>query len=191
MLDSLYFRISSLFFSLCYLSLLSLSFCSQYSRLGATLNRSCSLCYNGAVLQALTVHLCLQGLWDSLFDMFLCGLSEVIKDELAVRDLNEPEFPFCYRLHRVKDVMERNSVSIEEVISELGHNNIAALHSVPTAMFCVLHCLEPRDGLPNRNSDTDTIAIAGAHYGIYTISQIYQPNSHSSTQPPTIQRHFD
>ena len=64
-------------------------------------------------------------------------------------------------------------------------NSIAALHSVPTAMFCVLHCLEPRDGLTNRyvglertiwpwGGGTDTIAcmpgaIAGSRYGIYTI----------------------
>ena len=34
--------------------------------------------------------------------------------------LKESEFPFCDRLHRVKDLMERNQVSIEEVISELG-----------------------------------------------------------------------
>jgi poly(ADP-ribose) glycohydrolase ARH3 len=72
-------------------------------------------------------------------------------------------------------------------------NGIAALHSVPTAIFCVLHCLEPREGLPERygglertmayslalGGDTDTIAcmagaIAGAHYGIDAIPQIWQ-----------------
>lgn len=99
------------------------------------------------------------------------------------------EFPYCARLHRVKELMEQNSVSIEEVISELG-NGIAALESVPTAIFCVLHCLEPREGLPEHygglertiayslalGGDTDTIAcmagaIAGAHYGISAIPQ--------------------
>lgn len=34
--------------------------------------------------------------------------------------LNESEFPFCARLHRVKELLERNNVSVEEVISELG-----------------------------------------------------------------------
>lgn len=34
--------------------------------------------------------------------------------------LNLAEFPYCARLHRVKELMEKNSVSIEEVISELG-----------------------------------------------------------------------
>lgn len=69
-------------------------------------------------------------------------------------------------------------------------NGIAALESVPTAIFCVLHCLEPREGLPEQygglertiayslalGGDTDTIAcmagaIAGAHYGISAIPQ--------------------
>ncbi len=72
-------------------------------------------------------------------------------------------------------------------------NGIAALQSVPTAIFCVLHCLEPQDGLPERfgglertiayslalGGDTDTIAcmagaIAGAHYGIDSIPQSWQ-----------------
>lgn len=69
-------------------------------------------------------------------------------------------------------------------------NGIAALHSVPTAIFCVLHCLEPQECLPESygglertiayslalGGDTDTIAcmagaIAGAHYGIEAIPQ--------------------
>ncbi|MEQ2186408.1 hypothetical protein GOODEAATRI_028153, partial [Goodea atripinnis] len=69
-------------------------------------------------------------------------------------------------------------------------NGIAALRSVPTAIFCVLHCLQPRDYLPENYSglertiayslalggDTDTIAcmagaIAGAHYGIESVPQ--------------------
>ncbi|KAK3521044.1 hypothetical protein QTP86_015585, partial [Hemibagrus guttatus] len=57
----------------------------------------------------------------------------------------DTRFPETHRI--VKELMEQNSVSIEEVISELG-NGIAALESVPIAIFCVLHCLEPREGLP-------------------------------------------
>lgn len=34
--------------------------------------------------------------------------------------LKEAEKPFCERLHRVRDLMDRSKVSIEEVISELG-----------------------------------------------------------------------
>ncbi|XP_076833635.1 ADP-ribosylhydrolase ARH3 [Brachyhypopomus gauderio] len=170
----------------------------RYSRLGAMLTHSCSLGYNGAVLQALAVHLSLQGtlaLPQEFINKLISEMEEVEKDETVQRDskaLNLAEFPYCTRLHKVKELMERNSVSIEEVISELG-NGIAALESVPTAIFCVLHCLEAREGLPERygglertiayslalGGDTDTIAcmagaIAGAHYGIVGIPQSWQ-----------------
>lgn len=170
----------------------------RYSRLGAMLTHSCSLGYNGAALQALAVHLSLQGalaLPKEFINKLISEMEEMEKDETAQLDakaLNLSDFPYCSRLHRVKELMDRNGVSIEEVISELG-NGIAALQSVPTAIFCVLHCLEPRDGLPERfgglertiayslalGGDTDTIAcmagaIAGAHYGIDSIPQSWQ-----------------
>lgn len=72
----------------------------------------------------------------------------------------------------------------------LSGNGIAALHSVPTAIFCVLHCLQPLECLPENygglertiayslalGGDTDTIAcmagaIAGAHYGVEAAPQ--------------------
>ncbi|XP_072545813.1 ADP-ribosylhydrolase ARH3 [Salminus brasiliensis] len=170
----------------------------KYSKLGAMLTHSCSLGYNGAVLQGLAVHLSLKGalaLPQEFINTLISEMEVVEKEETAQRDakaLNLAEFPYCTRLHRVKELIERSSVSIEEVISELG-NGIAALQSVPTAIFCVLHCLEPREGLPERygglertiayslalGGDTDTIAcmagaIAGAHYGIEAIPQSWQ-----------------
>ncbi|XP_065144444.2 ADP-ribosylhydrolase ARH3 [Paramisgurnus dabryanus] len=170
----------------------------EFSRVGAMLTHSCSLGYNGAMLQALAVHLSLQGALavpSDFIDRLITEMEQVEKDKTAQLDakaLKLSEFPYCTRLQKVKELMKRNSVSIEEVISELG-NGIAALQSVPTAIFCVLHCLEPRDGLPERfgglertiayslalGGDTDTIAcmagaIAGAHYGIESISQTWQ-----------------
>ncbi|XP_030615051.1 ADP-ribosylhydrolase ARH3 [Archocentrus centrarchus] len=167
----------------------------RFARLGAMLTHSCSLGYNGAVLQALAVHLSLQGALDlphQFISRLITEMEEVEGDEAARNDariLKEAEKPFCERLHRIRDLMDRSKVSIEEVISELG-NGIAALHSVPTAIFCVLHCLQPRECIPESyggvertiayslalGGDTDTIAcmagaIAGAHYGIDTIPQ--------------------
>ncbi|KAM4624927.1 ADP-ribosylhydrolase ARH3 [Polymixia lowei] len=169
----------------------------KFARLGAMLTHSCSLGYNGAVLQALAVHLSLQGaleLPEQFVIRLITEMEEVEEDEDArsdARALKEAEKPFCERLHRVRDLMDRSKVSIEEVISELG-NGIAALHSVPTAIFCVLHCLQPRESLPERygglertmayslalGGDTDTIAcmagaIAGAHYGIEAIPETW------------------
>ncbi|CAB1429856.1 unnamed protein product [Pleuronectes platessa] len=167
----------------------------RFARRGAMLTHSCSLGYNGAVLQALAVHLSLQGALDlpqQFISRLITEMEEVEEDEAARNDariLKEAEMPFSDRLHRVRDLMDRSKVSIEEVISELG-NGIAALHSVPTAIFCVLHCLQPRKCLPENYSglertiayslalggDTDTIAcmagaIAGAHYGIEAVPQ--------------------
>uniref|UniRef100_A0A3P9J9X3 ADP-ribosylhydrolase ARH3 n=1 Tax=Oryzias latipes TaxID=8090 RepID=A0A3P9J9X3_ORYLA len=167
----------------------------RFARLGAMLTHSCSLGYNGAILQALAVHFSLQGALDLPLQFInnLIAEMEEVEDNKETRNdariLKEAEKPFCERLHRVRDLMNRSKVSIEEVISELG-NGIAALHSVPTAIFCVLHCLQPLEGLPESygglertiayslalGGDTDTIAcmagaIAGAHYGIEAIPQ--------------------
>ncbi|XP_020498758.1 ADP-ribosylhydrolase ARH3 isoform X1 [Labrus bergylta] len=167
----------------------------RFAHLGAMLTHSCSLGYNGAVLQALAVHLSLQGALDlpqQFISRLITEMEEVEANEATRNDariLKEAEKPFCERLHRVRDLMGKSKVSIEEVINELG-NGIAALHSVPTAIFCVLHCLEPRECLPESyggvertiayslalGGDTDTIAcmagaIAGAHYGIEAIPQ--------------------
>ncbi|KAK7905256.1 hypothetical protein WMY93_017863 [Mugilogobius chulae] len=163
------------------------------SHLGAMLTHSCSLGYNGAILQALAVHFSLQGALETpqlFINILIKEMEEVENTEAARKDariLKEADKPFCERLHRVKELMDRTNVSIEEVISELG-NGIAALHSVPTAIFCVLHCLKPLECLPQTfgglertiayslalGGDTDTIAcmagaIAGAHYGIESI----------------------
>ncbi|XP_051806643.1 ADP-ribosylhydrolase ARH3 isoform X1 [Acanthochromis polyacanthus] len=125
----------------------------RFARLGAMLTHSCSLGYNGAVLQALAVHLSLQGALDlpqQFISRLITEMEEVEGNEAARNDariLKEAEKPFCERLHRIRDLMDRSKVSIEEVISELG-NGIAVLHSVPTAIFCVLHCLQPRECLP-------------------------------------------
>lgn len=167
----------------------------RFAQLGAMLTHSCSLGYNGAILQALAVHFSLEGALEApqqFINSLITEMEEVESTEVSLSDargLKELEKPFCERLHRVKELMDRSKVSIEEVISELG-NGIAALHSVPTAIFCVLHCLKPLECLPKSygglertiayslalGGDTDTIAcmagaIAGAHYGIETIPQ--------------------
>ncbi|KAJ0008789.1 hypothetical protein NQD34_016204 [Periophthalmus magnuspinnatus] len=172
---------------------LAFSNATDCARLGAMLTHSCSLGYNGAILQALAVHFSLQGGLEApqqFINSLITEMEEVEDTDVARKDariLKEAEKPFCERLHRVKELMERSNVSIEEVISELG-NGIAALHSVPTAIFCVLHCLKPLECLPQSyrglertiayslalGGDTDTIAcmagaIAGAHYGIESI----------------------
>jgi len=42
--------------------------------------------------------------------------------------LKEAEKPFCERLYRIRDLMDRSKVSIEEVICELGKHRLNILH---------------------------------------------------------------
>lgn len=62
---------------------------SQYSRLGAMLTHSCSLGYNGAVLQALAVHLSLQGALAvpyKFINKLISEMEEVEAEEAARND---------------------------------------------------------------------------------------------------------
>lgn len=61
----------------------------QYARLGAMLTHSCSLGYNGAILQALAVHLSLQGalaLPQDFLNTLITEMEEVEKDESTLSD---------------------------------------------------------------------------------------------------------
>lgn len=61
----------------------------QFTQLGAMLTHSCSLGYNGAVLQALAVHLSLQGaleLPQQFISRLIAEMEEVEGDEAALRD---------------------------------------------------------------------------------------------------------
>lgn len=72
---------------------------------------------------------------------------------VSLSSLKEAEKPFCERLHRVRDLMDRSKVSIEEVISELGQYclifdffltfSFSDLREflLPTPPFLPLHCL--------------------------------------------------
>lgn len=62
---------------------------SQFARLGAMLTHSCSLGYNGAVLQALAVHLSLQGALNvprQFISKLISEMEEVEGEEEALRD---------------------------------------------------------------------------------------------------------
>ncbi|XP_033879852.2 LOW QUALITY PROTEIN: ADP-ribosylhydrolase ARH3-like [Acipenser ruthenus] len=170
----------------------------EFSRRCALLTHASSLGYNGAVLQALAVHFALRGALCSggqYLELLIGEMESLEREEKALsdaRELNEADFPYCTRLRKVKEMLERSDVSVEEVVMELG-NGIAALHSVPTAIFCALHCLSARPSLPPHYSgvqrtlafslalggDTDTIAtmagaIAGAHYGMEQVPASWQ-----------------
>lgn len=64
-------------------------FSLQFTRLGAMLTHSCSLGYNGAVLQALAVHLSLQGALDlpqQFISRLIKEMEELENDDAARSD---------------------------------------------------------------------------------------------------------
>jgi poly(ADP-ribose) glycohydrolase ARH3 len=108
------------------------------------------------------------------------------KDEFLKLDGAEDEFRRSYvkKLKTVKKFLEKAAPpDMEEIHNELGVH-VAALHSVPTAIYCFLAARNPIPGIETDNQfqrcvqfaislggDTDTIAcmagsISGAHLGI-------------------------
>lgn len=168
----------------------------QLARRSAELTHASSLGYNGAILQALAVHFALQGELerDKFLDMLIGEMEQVEGDEKSLSDarqLKEDDYPFSCRLKKIKELLEKEEISREDVVNELG-NGIAALESVPTAIYSFLHCMELDPEIPAQynnlqrtilysislGGDTDTIAtmagaIAGAYYGMDQIPQIW------------------
>ncbi|XP_029427234.1 ADP-ribose glycohydrolase ARH3 [Rhinatrema bivittatum] len=160
----------------------------KFAEKSAKLTHNCSLGYNGAILQALAVHYAMQGQldWGEYLDLLIGHMKEVEGNKKSLDDarrLDLVQFPFSYRLQKIKEFLHRDSVAKQDVIAELG-NGIAALQSVPTAIYSFLRCMEPDPDIPahynklqrtiiyciSLGGDTDTIAtmagaIAGAYYG--------------------------
>ncbi|XP_040193257.1 ADP-ribose glycohydrolase ARH3 [Rana temporaria] len=160
----------------------------EYTKTSGKLTHASSLGYNGAVLQALAVHYALQGEQsrDSFLSRLLDNMGEIEADEKSKSDAVElelGEFPYCKRLEKIKEFLDKGCVPRKDVVDQLG-NGIAALESVPTAIYAFLRCMDPVEDLPKEfnilqrtlgycfllGGDTDTIAtmagaIAGAYHG--------------------------
>ncbi|XP_072276294.1 ADP-ribosylhydrolase ARH3 [Pyxicephalus adspersus] len=160
----------------------------EFAKTSAKLTHASSLGYNGAILQALAVHYALQGEQsrDSFISHLLDHMTEVEGDEKSRTDAVElelGEFPYCKKLKKIKEFLDKGCVPQEDVVEHLG-NGIAALESVPTAIYSFLRCMDPVEDLPSEfnslqrtlaycfllGGDTDTIAtmagaIAGAYHG--------------------------
>ncbi|XP_038233547.1 ADP-ribose glycohydrolase ARH3 isoform X2 [Dermochelys coriacea] len=160
----------------------------KFAKLSAELTHANSLGYNGAILQALAVHLALQGelSWESFLEQLIGHMEDVEADDKSLADaraMGFGELPFSRRLKKIKEFLELSTVPKSDVLLELG-NGIAALESVPTAIYSFLRSMKSDPDIPHHynnlqrviiycislGGDTDTIAtmagaIAGAYYG--------------------------
>ncbi|XP_071871330.1 ADP-ribosylhydrolase ARH3 [Bombus fervidus] len=148
---------------------------------------------DGAILQATAIY---QSLHlnpseelnvTNFIDDLIHKMDQIEKDEEGL-GLSEPQ-PYRVQLCMVKSLISEDGEAShdEKVIQKLG-NSVAALYSVPTAIFCFLRAQKPITGIQTDNpfrraiqyaislgGDTDTIgsmtgAIAGAYYGEEKIS---------------------
>ncbi|KAM9320627.1 ADP-ribosylhydrolase ARH3 [Gastrophryne carolinensis] len=160
----------------------------EYARISGQLTHASSLGYNGAILQALAVHYALKEgqSRDCFLKSLLDHMTVIEADEKSRNDAVElelGEFPYCKKLNKIKEFLNKGNVPREDVLEHLG-NGIAALESVPTAIFSFLYCMDLVEDLPpeynamqrtlaycfSLGGDTDTIAtmagaIAGAFHG--------------------------
>ncbi|XP_044143583.1 ADP-ribose glycohydrolase ARH3 isoform X1 [Bufo gargarizans] len=173
----------------------------KYAKISGELTHASSLGYNGAILLALAVHYALQGgnlSRESFLEHLLNNMQEIEGDEKSRSDAVElelGEFPYCNRLKKIKEFLDKGNVPRCEVVEELGHG-IAAFESVPTAIYSFLRCMDPVDDLPKEmnslqrtvifcillGGDTDTIAtmagaIAGAYHGEDQVPELWRKSS--------------
>lgn len=151
---------------------------------------------NGAVLQTLAIRKCLllnpkDGLNVNKYaEELINEMVEVEKDQDDINVDSEPTFE--KQLLVMKDLLNKDGhPSDEEVVNKLGHS-VAALYSVPTAVFSFLKAQNEIPDIKTDNpfrrtlqyaislgGDTDTIAsmsgaIAGAYYGYDIIGESLQ-----------------
>ncbi|XP_057562323.1 ADP-ribosylhydrolase ARH3 isoform X1 [Hippopotamus amphibius kiboko] len=106
----------------------------KFARLSAQLTHASSLGYNGAILQALAVHLALQGESSSehFLEQLLGHMEELERDARSVSDARElgmEEHPYSSRLKKIGELLEQDSVTREEVVSELASKGLSSIPS--------------------------------------------------------------
>ncbi|KRT78124.1 hypothetical protein AMK59_7990 [Oryctes borbonicus] len=148
-----------------------------------------SLGIHGALLQCIAIHqsLLMEPHEKANHQLYTKKLIEKMKaiETDDIHDLEDPT-PYQTQLKKVAQLLSIETpgkpISEDEVVALLG-NSIAALHSVPTGIYCYLKAQNHIPGIDTDNpfrrtiqyaislgGDTDTIAamagsIAGAHYG--------------------------
>ncbi|XP_051626954.1 ADP-ribosylhydrolase ARH3 isoform X2 [Manacus candei] len=97
----------------------------KFAKLSAELTHANSLGYNGAILQALAVHLALQGglSRETFLEQLISHMEHVEADDKSLSDaraLGFEDLPFSRRLKKIKEFLEFSSVPKADVLFELG-----------------------------------------------------------------------
>ncbi|XP_055335834.1 ADP-ribosylhydrolase ARH3-like [Paramacrobiotus metropolitanus] len=156
----------------------------EIARLSTQLTHNHPLGYNGAILQALAVHLALHSDTPDA-ESLLDALIDFARDRL---EKDEERKPYTERLTIAKALLKDPHAAQNEVIKKMEHSvNMEALDAIPMAIFCAARALQPIPGINTDNpfartllyaismgGDTDTIAtmagaIAGAWLGVHSI----------------------
>lgn len=133
----------------------------QLVRDSSLVTHSHTLGVNGAILQALAISQSLKLNPEEKLNakQFLAKLK---MDIIKLENENDPDLDLNHnayqkQLDAVEQLLDgRIETSDENVLNLLGHS-VAALHSVPTAIFCFLKCT---DGTANHRSFRDTLEYA-------------------------------
>ncbi|PIO26776.1 hypothetical protein AB205_0044350 [Aquarana catesbeiana] len=147
---------------------------------------------NGAAMRAMAIPLAFPNIAD-VIEQFMVKC----KGPYLSARLELGEFPYRKRLEKIKEFLDKRCVSREDVVDQLG-NGVAALESVPTAIYSFLRCMDPVEDLPKEfnilqrtlgycfllGGDTDTIAtmagaIAGAYHGDVQVPNEWKLRSES------------
>lgn len=161
--------------------------------------------YNGTILQAIAVYQSLQldpkGMLDTQnFSSQLIEKMSQIEEDCEGLGLDDDPYPYQTQLKKMQILLDKKEHADDEEVEKILGNSVAALYSVPTAIFCFLRACTPIPKIETENpfrrtiqyaislgGDTDTIAnmagsIAGAYYGYSIISENIQKHCEATEQ---------
>ncbi|XP_062961735.1 ADP-ribosylhydrolase ARH3 isoform X2 [Cynocephalus volans] len=167
----------------------------KFARLSAQLTHASSLGYNGAILQALAVYLALQGESSSehFLEQLLGHMEELEGDAQSVLDAKElgmEERPYCRRLKKIAELLDQDSVTREEVVSELELQHLQPCRSVSPEMATDHQCIQLM-------LVTDVYLALYCGYCAECFTDMMSPQPHSSLRespnliPSTLRNHSD
>lgn len=173
-------------------------------RLSAELTHTHKQGYDGTILQAIAVHQSLHLDPKEMLDVqnfssrLIQKMSQIEKDCEGL-DLDDP-CPYQTQLKKMQILLDKKEDAHDQEVERTLGTSVAALYSVPTAIFCFLRACTPIPEINTDNpfrrtiqyaislgGDTDTIAsmagaIAGAYYGYGIISENLQKHCEATEQ---------